>query len=601
MYSTVDISNSHIYSNAASQRGGGIYSIGQVNLDNSVVRNNKAANGGGLGNHVSSGGYSLVESEIRDNEAVNGGGGIQVAHGVAHLSIISSTVSGNKAVGSYGGGISLGGAGVTMAITDSVISYNEAGGRGGGISSSKSFTLHGGQIISNTAGDGAGLYVSGALTQTGETTVAYNQATSSNGGGLWLYSGGSASMDGIRFLNNKAPNIGGIFNEGQLEMVNSTISGNRGQFAGGISNKGDLVLTNVTLSDNGSGSHAGGILNWGGNTSLTILNSTLSGNQGAGIANKGAGTLEYVTLADNTGVALRLDDASVLTTTNSIISVGGATACSGDGSLMSGGYNLDSDDSCGLSATGDITNTNPLLNSLADNGGPTWTHAPQFDSAIIDKIPFGTNGCGTTVTTDQRGIARPQDADADGDILCDIGAYEDDSIFELSVTPAGSGNGLVTSVPAGIYCGITCSWFFDDGITVTLTAAADVGSAFTGWSGACTGLGECGVTMTETKHVTATFTLDIHLLTVALGGTGGGSVTSEPDGINCPDDCSQEYSYGTVVSLTATANTGSTFTGWSGACNETSVCQVTMNESKNVVAAFDEEEFQVYLPVVMRP
>jgi len=231
-------------------------------------------------------------------------------------------------------------------------------------------------------------------------------------------------MDGIRFLNNKASNVGGIVNNGQLEMVNSTISGNRGQFAGGIENKGNLMLTNVTLSDNGSGSHAGGILNRG---SLTILNSTISGNQGAGIANLSAGTLEHVTLADNTLFALRLDSATVLTTTNSIISAGGASACSGVGSLVSGGYNLDSDDSCGLNATGDITDTNPLLNSLADNGGDTWTHAPQSDSLAVNRIPLGVNGCGSIYIDDQRGAIRPDIGAIRPDIThCDIGAFESD-------------------------------------------------------------------------------------------------------------------------------------------------------------------------------
>ena len=81
---------------------------------------------------------------------------------------------------------------------------------------------------------------------------------------------------------------------------------------------------------------------------------------------------------------------------------------------MDGGYNLDNDDSCGLSATGSITNTDPLLSSLADNGGETETHALQFDSPALDAIPAAN--CATTA--DQRGIARPQNG------LCDIGAVE---------------------------------------------------------------------------------------------------------------------------------------------------------------------------------
>jgi hypothetical protein len=58
------------------------------------------------------------------------------------------------------------------------------------------------------------------------------------------------------------------------------------------------------------------------------------------------------------------------------------------------------------------------LGTLADNGGPTQTIAPNVDSPLIDKIPPGVNGCGTSVTTDQRGVPRPQGAG------CDIGAVE---------------------------------------------------------------------------------------------------------------------------------------------------------------------------------
>jgi hypothetical protein len=64
------------------------------------------------------------------------------------------------------------------------------------------------------------------------------------------------------------------------------------------------------------------------------------------------------------------------------------------------------------------------MRPLLDNSGPTWTHALQLGSPAIDLIPVGTNGCGSTLTTDQRGISRPQDGDGNGLALCDIGAFE---------------------------------------------------------------------------------------------------------------------------------------------------------------------------------
>jgi Divergent InlB B-repeat domain len=75
----------------------------------------------------------------------------------------------------------------------------------------------------------------------------------------------------------------------------------------------------------------------------------------------------------------------------------------------------------------------------------------------------------------------------------------------LSVTLAGDGNGTVAS-PSAINCPGTCGGSFSNGETVTLTPKASPYSYFTGWTGACTGTGDCTVTMTESRNVTATFT-----------------------------------------------------------------------------------------------
>jgi hypothetical protein len=75
----------------------------------------------------------------------------------------------------------------------------------------------------------------------------------------------------------------------------------------------------------------------------------------------------------------------------------------------------------------------------------------------------------------------------------------------LSVAKAGSGDGTVTSDPAGIACGSTCTIGFPAGGTVTLTAVASTGSTFTGWSGACSGTADCQVPVSGAVSVTATF------------------------------------------------------------------------------------------------
>ncbi|MFN4320364.1 MAG: InlB B-repeat-containing protein, partial [Aquificaceae bacterium] len=81
-----------------------------------------------------------------------------------------------------------------------------------------------------------------------------------------------------------------------------------------------------------------------------------------------------------------------------------------------------------------------------------------------------------------------------------------------------------------------------------------------------------------------------YTLTVTKQGTGSGTVTSSPAGINCGSDCSEAYNSGTVVTLTATPATGSTFGGWSGACSScgnNTTCQITMDANKTCTATFN--------------
>ena len=101
--------------------------------------------------------------------------------------------------------------------------------------------------------------------------------------------------------------------------------------------------------------------------------------------------------------------------------------------MSSSGHNLDSDGSCGLSGPGDLPNTDALLGLLADNGGPTQTHALLAGSPAIDA---GDNAA--CPATDQRGVARPQDGDGDGAAVCDIGAYELGGVPPASPTPTPS-------------------------------------------------------------------------------------------------------------------------------------------------------------------
>lgn len=158
----------------------------------------------------------------------------------------------------------------------------------------------------------------------------------------------------------------------------------------------------------------------------------------------------------------------------------------------------------------------------------------------------------------------------------------------LTVARAGSGDGTVASSPAGINCGTTCSASFTGGTPVALTATASSGSTFAGWSGACSGGGPCVVSMTAARLVTATFNNGANFaLSVTRAGSGTGTVTSVPAGINCGTTCTADYTGGTSVTLAAVAASGSTFAGWSGACTGTTNCVVPMTQARSVTATFN--------------
>lgn len=159
----------------------------------------------------------------------------------------------------------------------------------------------------------------------------------------------------------------------------------------------------------------------------------------------------------------------------------------------------------------------------------------------------------------------------------------------LTVSKSGTGAGTVTSSPAGISCGATCSATFPGGTSVTLAASPTSGSVFSGWSGACAGTGTCSVSMTTSRNVTATFTA-VSALTVARTSLNSatGTVTSSPVAISCGSTCSALFATGGTVTLTATPASGSGLYGWSANCtpiNATS-CTVSMDASKTVTATF---------------
>ena len=249
---------------------------------------------------------------------------------------------------------------------------------------------------------------------------------------------------------------GGIHNEGTLALTNSTISANNASTTGSYGDGGGIhntdsgnqvMLNNSTVSSNRSngGGSGGGLWN-SDDASMALTNSTVSGNissdNGGGINNtrSGALTLNNTTISDNSayghGGGIWNDNNSTVNFKNTIIAGNTASAigpdCDNTATLTSGDYNLVGDTTgCPFTyQTNDQVNVNPLLDPLQLNPpGNTETHALLRDSPAIDAIPEGscTDHQGTPITTDQRGVARPQGT------AYDIGAYEFQSLLYLPI------------------------------------------------------------------------------------------------------------------------------------------------------------------------
>lgn len=221
----------------------------------------------------------------------------------------------------------------------------------------------------------------------------------------------------------------------------------------------------------------------------------------------------------------------------------------------------------------------PTLTAIAAAGS-------TFTGWTVDPAGAIVIGCGLSITCEvNMGFDNPITATAN--------FAPAPNTFPLAVLKAGTGQGTVTSAPAGIDCGADCGESYAQGSVVTLTATPAAGSTFTGWSGACTGTGNCVVTMNAAQSVTATFDTQTFPLTVTLSGTGTGGVASSPAGIACPGTCTADFPQGTVVTLTAQAAPGSLFQGWTGGgCAATGTCVVTMSAAQAVTATFVAAQVQ---------
>jgi len=588
---TVNVENVHFINNRAVGFGvgGGAIQAEEVNTSNSVFRNNRAERTNPAFD-LHKGGAIYAEdtvtldrnSEFVDNSA-DGSGGAIFANGNfligQELIWVADTVFlGNSTDTGSGGAIYVPG---LTSVEGSVFEGNVAGTENTG----------------SGTGDGGAIWSGGRVDVTG-TLFEGNSAPGLDRSGVGgaIASAGKITVDSSDFISNQARTYAGALSAGEgVAITDSGFEDNRAtgeeSFGGAVHSQFGTFSSTIegsTFVGNSAGGFAGAVRTFG--TPLTVINSTFTENQAEGsaaaILSSDDLRLDGVTSSANLGPFV-IASSGDLSIGNSIIDETGE-ACVVAGTRVNRGGNVISN------TTAPTADCNPFvggggapenrvppsaieLMSLADNGGPTQTLALGLGSVARSSADLNC------LETDQRGVARPSTD-------CSSGAYQ--LLTEnLTVSKTGPGTGMVSSSPAGITCGPGCFSQVAEFArnppftTVTLTASAEPGSAFLGWSRTeCQGTGPCEVPLDQAREVTANFVLTYEL-SVTKSGTGNGTVTSDPEAIDCGPSCRGQFLQGTEVNLSASPGPDSTFTGFSGACSGLT-CEVTMDQARQVTATF---------------
>ena len=293
-----------------------------------------------------------------------------------------------------------------------------------------------------TNAEGGGIYAHGISADLRYVSIENNKAFV--GGGIF-HSGSELSLSRVTIKNNVSGDGftpgGGLYNEGGLDIEQSTFSGNKAYKGGGLFHSGQGIIVNSTFSDNHANGEGGGITVEGSvGTWLDLSNVTIAYNY-ADDDDSNSGDAGGIYNWPDSAVRVR----------NSIIALNVDKSSNDDddcyGEFQSDGYNLIGHNwLCGgFTETGDQTGgpnafLDPKLEALAKNGGFAPTHALKSGSPAIDAGDW--HGCkdkyGQMVSYDQRNYQRHVDGDNNGSPWCDIGAYEAGSHYITpTATPAG--------------------------------------------------------------------------------------------------------------------------------------------------------------------
>jgi len=427
--------------------GGGMYLLSSSpTLKNIIISGNLASYGGGMQNQ--SGSPTLTNVTFSNNTAIFRGGGM--------YNLYSSNPT----------------------LTNVTFSSNSAGDSGGGMYNyeSSSPTLTNATFSGNTVnGNGGGMFNQFSSSPTLNNVVFSDNTATSWGGGIHNSSNCNPNLTNVLFSGNSAGDAGGgMVNENSNPTItHTTFFNNTAYNGGGMGNSSSSpTLTNVTFSGNTATVGGGGMSNYyfsGIMTNVTFYGNTASSG-GAMKSERSSPTVTNSIFWGNTPDQLSFIVHSYPVITYSIIQ--GETVWDGIGN----------------------DNSDPLLVGLADNGGFTQTHALGDSSPAIDA------GSPTLCPAmDQRGFHRPIDGDENTSAICDMGAYEYASYPEVfTLTVDAEGNGSVAIDPDQTE--------YQFGEIVSLTALADPGWSFSGWSGDATGTtNPLTISMLHDTSITANF------------------------------------------------------------------------------------------------
>ena len=402
-----EISDSIVWSSDSSAHGGAIYAETDsvTTINGSLISNNASWDDYGAGGGVAVAGLATISGTTITNNRAGAGGGLAVRDG-GEATITNSLISLNLATGEYGGvggGLDIGG---TATMIGSTVQDNRAsggadyGGYGGGLSITGVATISGSTIAGNSATSGG---------QYGCCSAPFDGP--GKGGGIHV-AGGTATIANSTISDNDANRGGGVFNGGELTLVSSTVTGNLGR-------RDTDEYDGYVDTQEGRG---GGLYSGLDVCSVTTLKGTiLSGNTALD-----GGPEAMIFTPDGCSQSVNVNAHNVF-------------GHSGNSALV--GFTP------GATDIVPTVGLNAILSPLADNGGPTMTHALPANSPALDRAPNAACTAAPVNGIDQRGQPRNQNGTGSAtNNECDVGSFERAGTaalgFYLSATTGGTVGGV---------------------------------------------------------------------------------------------------------------------------------------------------------------